>query len=133
MFCDCASLTNFDLTNFNTLKAENFTGMFARMYYIDTLDLSSFDTRNVKNMDSMFVLSISTTETLEEMQNIVPALKTIYVSDSWTTNNVTSTGTLFANCTNLVGGAGTTFNTANVAKTYARIDTASTPGYFTKK
>jgi len=133
MFCDCASLSSLDLSNFNTSKATSMEGMFARMYIIQTLDLSSFNTANVTTMASMFVLSISSTETLESFQNATPALHTIYVSSSWNTSKIASTQSLFANCVNLVGGAGTVFNTSNVTVTYARVDTASTPGYFTLK
>ena len=40
---------------------------------------------------------------------------------------------MFYNCTSLVGGAGTTYNSSYTDKTYARIDSSSTPGYFTSK
>ena len=40
---------------------------------------------------------------------------------------------MFTGCTNLVGGNGTTYDSTKVDKTYARIDTASTRGYFTAK
>ena len=41
---------------------------------------------------------------------------------------------MFDNCTSLVGGSGTTYNGANVDKTYAHIDGGtSNPGYFTAK
>ena len=39
---------------------------------------------------------------------------------------------MFANCTNLKGGNGTTYNSSKTDKTYARIDGGtSSPGYFT--
>ena len=39
-----------------------------------------------------------------------------------------------AKITNLVGGAGTTYNSSKIDKTYARIDGGtSNPGYFTLK
>jgi pilin isopeptide linkage protein len=40
---------------------------------------------------------------------------------------------MFKNCSALVGGNGTKWSSANTGATYARIDTASTPGYFTEK
>ena len=59
-------------------------------------------------------------------------LKTIYASDMFNTNVVTSSTNMFYNTTNLVGGAGTTYNRSYVDKTYARIDGGtSNPGYFT--
>ena len=40
---------------------------------------------------------------------------------------------MFTNCTSLVGGNGTTYNSNMDGITYARIDTADNPGYFTYK
>ncbi len=60
-------------------------------------------------------------------------LTTIYVGDSWSTSNVTSSSMMFVNCTRLVGGNGTVYNSSYTNATYARIDTASTPGYLTRK
>ena len=40
---------------------------------------------------------------------------------------------MFEDCKKIVGGNGTTYNSSYTDKTYARIDTASTPGYFTAK
>ncbi len=84
-----------------------------------TLDVSNFDTSNVTSMNAMFNSSIN--------------LKTIYVSDKFKTGKVTSSNYMFSGSTALVGGAGTKYNSTKIDKTYARIDTASTPGYFTKK
>ena len=61
------------------------------------------------------------------------ALKTIYVSESWNTNKVTSSSGMFTNCTSLIGGNGTTYNSSYTDKTYARIDAADAPGYLTGK
>ena len=47
---------------------------------------------------------------------------------------VTSMSYVFTGSSNLVGGAGTTYNSSYIAKTYARIDGGtSNPGYFTLK
>ena len=93
------------------------------MFYnskLKTIDLSSFNTKNVKYMGSMF----------ENSSN----LKTIYASNNFDTSNVTSGSNIFKGCTSLVGGAGTTYNSGRVIKTYARIDGGtSSPGYFTLK
>jgi len=61
-------------------------------------------------------------------------LKTIYASSLFTTNVVSSSGSMFINSASLVGGAGTKYNYNYVDKTYARIDGGtSNPGYFTAK
>ena len=93
--------------------------MFWNCDDLTTLDLSSFDTRKVTDMSDMFY--------------DCNALTTIYVSDTWSTTNVTSSSNMFSKCTKLVGGNGTAYNSSYTDKTYARIDTASTPGYFTAK
>ena len=108
-------------------------GMFARMYNIETLDLSSFNTSAVTTFSNMFSLSISPTETHADYMTAIPKLKTVYVSNNWTVANATQTHTVFANTVNLVGGNGTLFNSANVKVPYAVADTPSTPGYFTLK
>ena len=83
-----------------------------------TLDLSNFDTSKVTNIEYMFHSAAN--------------LKSIYVSDKFNTSNVTTGTNVFYNCTNLVGGAGTTYNNSYVDKTYAHIDGGtSNPGYFT--
>ena len=61
-------------------------------------------------------------------------LKTVYVGDEWTTDNVTDSHDMFTSCTSLVGGRGTKYDASYVDKTYARIDGGtSAPGYFTYK
>ena len=109
--------TALDLSNFNTSKVTNMYAMFYRSQ-ITTLDLSSFDTSNVTDMSFMFNNSIK--------------LKTIYASNKFKTDLVTSSSNMFYNSTLLVGGLGTTYNSSYVDKTYARIDGGtSSPGYFT--
>ena len=109
--------TALDLSNFNTSKVTNMYAMFYKSQII-TLDLSSFDTSNVTDMSYMFNNSIK--------------LKTIYASNKFKTDLVTSSSNMFYNSTLLVGGLGTTYNSSYVDKTYARIDGGtSSPGYFT--
>lgn len=134
LFCDCAYLESIDFSGFNTAKVTTMEGMFARMYMIKTIDLSSFNTSKVTTMLNMFYEGISTTETPSELQTATPALTTIYVSSSWSTAAIaTTTEAVFNNTTQLVGGAGTKFSTSNASAVYARIDSASTPGYLTSK
>lgn len=68
-------------------------------------------------------------------------LKTIYVGEKWSTENLQVFQTpyvkkdghegLFTGCEKLVGGKGTKFNANYPNDTYARIDATGIPGYFT--
>ena len=59
-------------------------------------------------------------------------LTNITVGTSWSTTNVTSSTNMFSECTSIVGGAGTTYNSTKTNKTYARIDNPpDEPGYLT--
>ena len=116
MFAD-SQATSLDLSNFDTSNVTNMYGMFS-WSKLSIIDLSAFDTSNVTNMGYMF--------------SNVGNLKTIYVSDKFNTNNVTSGNSMFTGSTKLIGGSGTTYNSSYVDKTYARIDGGtSNPGYFT--
>ena len=109
--------TSINLSNFNTSKVTNMSAMFYKSQ-ATTLDVSNFDTSKVINMSYMFY----------DFTN----LKTIYVSNKFNTDKVTSSTNMFSGCTNLVGGAGTKYNSSHIDKTYARIDGGtSNPGYFT--
>ena len=60
-------------------------------------------------------------------------LVSIYVSNKWDTSNVTSSTNMFYNCTNLVGGSGTTYDSSHIDKAYAHNDEGITnPGYLTE-
>ncbi|UKI57518.1 MAG: hypothetical protein L6V81_09435 [Clostridium sp.] len=59
-------------------------------------------------------------------------LKTIYTSDKFNTNNVTSSYNMFGDSTKLVGGNGTTYDAEHIDVKYAHIDGGTNnPGYFT--
>ena len=117
MFSD-SKATTLDVSNFDTSKVTNMGYMFSDSK-ATTLDVSNFDTSNVTDMGYMFYNSTN--------------LKTIYVSNKFNTDKVTYSTNMFSGCTNLVGGAGTKYNSSYVDKTYARIDGGtSNPGYFTK-
>ena len=107
------------LANFNTKNVTDMSGMFYQSE-ASIIDISGFDTSNVTDMSYMF----------ENTKN----LKTIYASDKFVTNKVTSSTNMFSSSINLVGGAGTIYNSSKTDKTFARIDGGtSSPGYFTKK
>ncbi|MBR0527368.1 MAG: dockerin type I repeat-containing protein, partial [Prevotella sp.] len=63
----------------------------------------------------------------------------IYVGDGWSTEGLTganSSTNMFAACTSIVGGKGTTYDANHWDKEYARIDGgpgSETPGYLTEK
>ena len=134
--------TTLDVSSFDTSKVTNMTNMFLGSQ-ATTLDVSNFDTSNVTNMISMFSYSKATTldvsnfdtskvTNMSYMFYDFTNLKTIYVSNKFNTDKVTDSTNMFSGCTNLVGGAGTKYNSSYVDKKYARIDGGtSNPGYFT--
>ena len=142
MFSDVQVIT-LDLSNFDTSKVTEMNAMFANSNIASIKGLENFNTSNVITMESMFL--DTKIETLDlsnfDMSNVTDmsgmfgnnsALKTIYVSDKFITNNASTSGNMFLNCTSLVGGSGTTYNSSYIDKTYARIDGGtSNPGYFT--
>ena len=105
----------------NTSEVTIMTWMFSESTKLTTIDLSGFNTAKVTNMQGMF--------------SCCNKLTTIYAGSGWTTNAATSYSNMFFNCTSLVGGQGTTWNSSNPTdKTYAHIDGGpSNPGYFTAK
>ena len=54
MFYKCSSLKSADLSSFNTTNVNNMESMFNGCSSLESLDLSSFNTTNVNNMDYMF-------------------------------------------------------------------------------
>ena len=110
------------LLDLSDLNVSNVTDMSNLVYctWIVTVDLTGWDTRNVTNMAEMFRDS--------------NYLKTIYVSESFVTTNVTKSDGIFHSSYGIsfVGGNGTTA-TGSEDITYARIDKPGQPGLFTKK
>jgi hypothetical protein len=61
-------------------------------------------------------------------------LKTIYAGEGWDTSNVKDSEDMFIDCTSLVGGKKTKFDSGIVDATRAKIDGGKVdPGYFTAK
>ena len=54
MFSDCSSLTNINLSNFNSNNVTNMRSMFYGCSSINSISLSNFNTNNVTNMSYMF-------------------------------------------------------------------------------
>ena len=111
------NVTSLNLRNFNTSNVKGMGSMFMNSK-VEVLDLSSFDTSNVTSISNMFSGS---------------QVKTIYVGDFDTSSLGGNITPVFANCTNLVGGEGTSFATVGAtSKSYAKVDSvASGSGYFT--
>ena len=134
--------TTLDLSSFNTSKVTDMSWMFSDSQ-ATTLNLSNFNTSNVTNMKKMFYASVATTLDLSSfdtsnatnmsyMFDLSFELKTIYVSNKFTTGKVKNSTEMFRGCTSLIGGSGTKYNSSYTDKTYARIDGGtSNPGYFT--
>ena len=119
MFCYCWSLANLNVSHFDTSKVTNTHHMFYGLS-VTELDLSSFDMSNVTTVYSMF--------------ESCAGLKTIYVSDKFVfdPNKISTHAYLFLGCNSLVGGNGTSYaSVGDETITYARIDKAGQPGYFT--
>ena len=106
------------LENWNTSSLQNAGYLFSNIS-LKEIDLSSWDTSKVTSMSGMFYICDNLTK--------------IYVGEKFTTNNVTSSSNMFYSCYNLSGENGTAYNSSYQDKTYARIDKASTPGYFSTK
>lgn len=123
LFSGCMSCAEFNFSGLNTSNVTDTEYMFDRCYEVDVLDLSSFDTSNVEKMEFMF----------GDMRDI----ETIYVSDKWNTDKVPSGTRVFTSDYHLTGGSGTEFtysdNWSTSDVSFARIDSAEAPGYFTGK
>lgn len=147
MFYGCSSLTHLDLSGFDSKNVTDMYHMFAYCSSLVSLDISHFNTRNVTSMLQMFEgckklttldLSSFVTDSVVYMGTMFyncTELSTVYVGDGWNTDNLTTpTEEMFRFCYNLVGGAGTTYDSRHLDAEYARVDGGvDNPGYFTQK
>ena len=117
MFQGATGLNSLNILNIDTSKVTDMGYMFAECSALQSLNLCSFDTAKVTDTDCMF--------------SDCNALTTIYVSDRWSMNAVSSSAAMFSRCSKLVGGNGTVYNSSKTGKTYARIDKPGQPGYLT--
>ena len=120
-FYDMTNLQSITGLNYlNTSEVTDMSWMFNHCNDLTSLDLSNFNTSNVDRMTCMFYGCTN--------------LRTIYVGNGWSTAAATDSEQMFYNCSNLVGGQGTTYDANHIDKTYAHIDGGpSNPGYFTDK
>jgi surface protein len=120
MFYGCKKLTSLDLSSFNTDNVTNMAGMFLYCMSLTSVDLSGFTNARVERTSNMFEGCY--------------ALTTIYVDSGWSLPADNYSYAMFADCTSLVGGMGTTYDENHMDAEYARIDGGpSNPGYFTEK
>ena len=89
-FCGCSKLTGIEgIENLNTENVTNMNSMFDRCSALTLLDLTNFNTAKVSDMSYMFMGC--------------SALTTIFVSDKFVTDQVTSSNNMFHMCINLIG------------------------------
>ena len=127
MFYNCQNLTTLDLSNFDTTNVEKATSMFEwstrlteitfgekctfenatdlgamfnNCQSVKKLDVSSFNTENVKSMNAMF-------QTCPKLENII-------FGDNFNTSNVTKMANMFLNCSGLNSLDISHFDTSNV-------------------
>ena len=173
LFCDFRELIEIEtISNLKTNRVRNMGSMFENCSKLKDLDISSFNTSNVENMEYMFIgckfdsldfrnsknfvtgkvttmfrmfgecsnlkeldlrrFNTSSVTNMYGMFEVCTSLTTIYVSNTFVTGSVTESDRMFNNCSNLKGGAGTTYDSNYIDKEYARIDGGtSNPGYFT--
>ena len=111
-FCGCSKLTDIEgIENLNTENVTNMNSMFDRCSALTLLDLTNFNTAKVSDMSYMFMGC--------------SALTTIFVSDKFVTDLVTSSDNMFHMCINLIGAI--EYDGSKSDHTYANYET----GYFT--
>ena len=125
MFCECKSLTNIDLSNFDTQNTINMDHMFYGCISLTNIDLSNFNTQNVTNMDGLFGecesltnidLSKFNTENTTNMDHMFYGCESLNKIDlsNFNTQNVTNMEWMFCGCKSLTNIDLSKFNTQNV-------------------
>ena len=110
-FSGCKNLTDIEgIENLNTENVTNMNSMFDRCSALTSLDLTNFNTAKVSDMSYMFMGCT--------------ALTTIFVSDKFVTDLVTSSDNMFHMCINLIGAI--EYDGSKSDHTYANYDN----GYF---
>ena len=114
------------LSSFNTSKVISMVAMFNGMSNLTALDLSNFDTSQVKYMDSMF--------SLLDKDKLMDKLEKIYVNNDFNTTKLINSYRMFENRKKLRGGNGSYLaNPTTADKTWLRVDRPGVQGYFTRK
>lgn len=144
MFSGC-KLSSIDLTYFDTSKVTTMESMFDSCRQLITVNVLSFNTSNVTNMTRMFNwcteltyinLASFDTKKIEDLGFLnmffyCSKLQTIYVNSDWFKPELGCS--MFAECSQLVGGEGTHYEDYKWSTEFARVDGGdSKPGYFTQ-
>ena len=145
LFKNCTGLTSLDVSSLTTSKAVNMSSMFEGCTGLTSLNVSGLDTSNTLYMNSLFMnckgltsidisgFATSKATNMDSMFAGCIKITTIYASDKWSTDKVSSSTNMLRECISIKGSNGTLYTAYHIDKTYARIDTVDTPGYFTKK
>jgi len=119
LFRVSSKIKNISMENFNFGKITDLSSFFSDYSTLEEINISNIIISNVNNISSCFAGDIM--------------LKKIYVSNSNIMNTISNGSNMFYNCTSLVGGNGTTFNSTKIDQSMAVIDAPGTPGYLTLK
>ena len=107
------------LEKIDTSDLLSMSGTFYNCNLLTEIDLSSFKTGKVTNMSGLFYGCNN--------------LKTVYVGNDWSVENVVYSEDMFKGCTNLVGSNETEYNEYIVDKSFAQVDDLDNAGYLTLK
>lgn len=130
-----SEIENINISGWDTSNVIDMSAMFVHQVNLKSLDLRSFNTKQVKYMSNMFAHT---------------NLEKIYVSSTFITDNVSNSEEMFnlndkeynldtgallrtyagVNEPKLTGENGTTWDSNHTDKEYARIDRPDEPGYF---
>ena len=145
MFEDCESLTELDIRQFETEGVTDMTMLFAGCKNLKALDVTALKTGKVTDMMGMFYrceklteldvsgFDMSSITSLFGMFYGCKSLRTIYCNDDWSKMpSLAYHDDMFTDCPNLAGGNNTTYSASNANDaTFAHVDEAGNPGYFT--
>ena len=119
LFNGCEHITDIDLRGFDTSLVTKFDSMFEGCCNVRDLYLSTFTNTSATSAISMF-------KGCENLQNIYATSD----FDLSTKLDATTGENIFNGCTRLTGGSGSAYTTYGDDYTCARLDSGSTPGYF---
>lgn len=138
MFANCGNLTELDLSHFNTSNVTEMASMFYECTGLTTLNLTSFNTSNVTGMEYMFYdckglttldltsFNTSKVSNMERMFAYCSNLATVYASDAFSTDRVTTGNDMFINCEKIQAHGG--YDETNIGS--SRANFTKQWGYF---
>ena len=136
MFRGCSSLTNIDLSNFNTNNVTIMNGIFGECSSLTNIDLSNCNTKNVNDMGCMFSgcssltnidLSNFNTDNVINMNGMFYECSSLTNIDlsNFNTDKVNNMEFMFNGCSSLVNIDLSNFNTDNVTNMNGMFDGCS--------